>query len=180
MIITLIGMPGAGKSSAGQKLASILGYGFIDTDKLVIGSSGTALQDIVNNMGDTALIRAEEQSILGLDLKDNCIIATGGSVVYSQKAMQYLKEKSVIVYLDVPYGTIVQRLSNLNTRGVVGLREKGLYGLYKERTALYRSFAEHTIEVSRKDKVVDVVNRIIATVLAGHGADIHGQPPENQ
>lgn len=171
MIITLIGMPGAGKSSAGQKLASFLGYGFIDTDKLVIDGSGTGLQNIVNDMGDIALVTAEEQSILGLDLNDNCIIATGGSVVYSEKAMQFLKSRSVVVYLDVPFGTIVMRLSNLATRGVVGLKEKGLNGLYEERTVLYRSFADHIIEVDRKDKVVDVAKKIMAKVLPEHEAN---------
>lgn len=165
MIITLIGMPGAGKSSAGQKLASILGYEFIDTDKLVIDKSGTDLQNIVNDLGDIALIKAEEQSILELKLTENCIIATGGSVVYSGEAMKFLKEKSVIVYLDVPFGVIVSRLSNLATRGVVGLKEKGLYGLYKERTALYTSFADYTIEVARKDRVKDVADKIMHCIL---------------
>jgi shikimate kinase len=172
MIITLIGMPGAGKSSAGQKLAFLLGYEFIDTDKLVINGSGTGLQNIVNDLGDMALIRAEEQSILDLKLKDNCIIATGGSVVYSNNAMQFLKARSVVVYLDVPYGVIVTRLSNLTTRGVVGLKEKGLHGLYKERTLLYRSFADHIIEVGRKDKLVDVTKKIMVKVLPEQDADI--------
>nr|WP_321496376.1 shikimate kinase [uncultured Methanolobus sp.] len=160
MIITLIGMPGAGKSSAGIKLASLLGYEFIDTDKLVIDDSGKGLQDIVNDLGDMALLKAEEQSIISMKLKDNCIIATGGSVVYSEKAMNFLKSNSVIVYLDVPFGTIVSRLSNLTTRGVVGLKEKGLHGLYEERTGLYMSFADHIIEIGRKDKVMDVVEKI--------------------
>ncbi|WP_319508414.1 shikimate kinase [uncultured Methanolobus sp.] len=172
MIITLIGMPGAGKSSAGQKLASMLGYEFIDTDKLVIDGSGTGLQDIVNDLGDMALIRAEEQSILDLKLKDNCIIATGGSVVYSEKAMRSLKARSVVVYLDVPFGTIVMRLSNLTTRGVVGLKEKGLHGLYEERTVLYRAFADHIIEVGRKDKVADVAKRIMDEILPGSGTGV--------
>ncbi len=166
MILTLIGMPGAGKSSAGKKMASILGYGFIDTDKLVIDESGTDLQNIVNDLGDMALIRAEEQSIMALNLKDNCIIATGGSVVYSEKAMDFLKQRSVIVYLDVPFEIIVSRLSNLNTRGVVGLKEKGLQGLYEERTGLYRFFADHIIRVNREDKVKDVVKKIMETVLS--------------
>jgi shikimate kinase len=165
MIITLIGMPGAGKSSAGTKLASMLGYDFIDTDKLVIDDSGKGLQDIVNDLGDVALLKAEEQSIITMDLQDNSIIATGGSVVYSEKAMNFLKSHSVIVYLEVPFGTIVTRLSNLTTRGVVGLKEKGLHGLYEERTGLYRSFTDHTIEVGRKDKVIDVVNKIRQEVM---------------
>jgi shikimate kinase len=160
MIITLIGMPGAGKSSAGIKLASVLGYEFIDTDKLVIDDSGKGLQDIVNDLGDIALLKAEEQSIVSMELKDNCIIATGGSVVYSEKAMNFLKNNSVIVYLEVPFGTIVSRLSNLTTRGVVGLKEKGLHGLYDERTGLYNSFADYKIEIGRKDKVMDVVKKI--------------------
>ncbi|ETA67420.1 shikimate kinase [Methanolobus tindarius DSM 2278] len=165
MIITLIGMPGAGKSSAGIKLASVLGYEFIDTDKLVIDDSGKGLQDIVNDLGDIALLKAEEQSIVSMELKDNCIIATGGSVVYSEKAMNFLKNNSVIVYLEVPFGTIVSRLSNLTTRGVVGLKEKGLHGLYEERTGLYSSFADYKIEIGRKDKVMDVVKKIREEVM---------------
>jgi shikimate kinase len=160
MIITLIGMPGAGKSSVGKRLARLLGYGFIDTDDLIINAAGAPLQDIVDEQGDMALIGVEERSILGLQLKDNSVIATGGSVVYSERSMQFLKASSVVVYLDVPFEAIARRLSNINTRGVVGLKGKGLRELYQERTGLYAAYADVTIRVGARDKVQDVVTRI--------------------
>jgi shikimate kinase len=160
MIITLIGMPGAGKSSVGKRLARLMGYTFIDTDNLIIHAAGALLQKIVDEQGDMALIGVEEQSILALQLKDNSVIATGGSVVYSEKAMQFLKANSVVVYLDVPFEAIAKRLSNIDTRGVVGLKGKGLRELYRERTGLYTAYADVTIKVGARDKVQDVVTRI--------------------
>ncbi|WP_406656607.1 shikimate kinase [Methanolobus sp. ZRKC2] len=161
MIITLIGMPGAGKSSVGNALASHLGYCFIDTDALIQEYSGSALQELIDEKGDTALIDVEEECILLLELQDNCIISTGGSVIYSEKAMHFLQNQSIIVFLDVPFGIIKNRLSNLDKRGVVGLKDKGLYQLYKERSGLYAEFAEIRIKVKGRDKVRDVVGKIV-------------------
>ncbi|MBN2109490.1 MAG: shikimate kinase [Methanosarcinaceae archaeon] len=161
MTITLIGMPGAGKSSVGKALARRLAYRFIDTDVLIQEHSGAALQELIDGMGDLALVGAEEECILSLKLQDDCIISTGGSVVYSGKAMHFLREGSSIVFLDVPFGIIKRRLSNLDSRGVVGLKDKGLYQLYRERSRLYAGFADIRIRVKGKDKIRDVVEKIV-------------------
>jgi len=161
MIITLIGMPGAGKSSAGKALARRLGYCFIDTDNLIREQAGTALQKLLDEKGDLALIDVEEGCVLSLEPEDNCVISTGGSVVYSGKAMEFLQARSSIIFLDVPFGIIRSRLSNLDTRGVVGLKDKGLHQLYKERSRLYAEFADIRIKVNGKDKVKDVVEKIV-------------------
>ena len=166
MRITLIGMPGAGKSSVGKRLALLLGYVFIDTDDLIIHAAGSLLQDIIDKRGDMGLIGIEEQCILGLELQDNCIIATGGSVVYSDRSMTFLRSNSTIIFLDVPYETIARRLSNVDTRGVVGLKGRGLRELYQERTGLYAAYADMTIRVTGRDRVQDVVNRITERMQA--------------
>jgi shikimate kinase len=166
MIITLIGMPGAGKSSVGKRLARLLGYTFTDTDDLIIHAAGTMLQDIVDEKGDMGLIGIEEQCILSLELQDDCIIATGGSVVYSDRSMAFLRSNSTIIFLDVPYETIARRLSNIDTRGVVGLKGRGLRELYQERTGLYAAYADMTIRVTGRDRVQDVVNRITERMQA--------------
>lgn len=160
MIITLIGMPGAGKSSVGKALSRHRGYCFIDTDILIQEHSGAALQELIDRRGDLALIDVEEECILSLELLDNCIISTGGSVVYSEKAMHFLQNSSTVIFLDVPFGIIKKRLSNLDTRGVVGLKDKGLYQLYKERSCLYAEFADIRIKVEGRDKIRDVLEKI--------------------
>ena len=161
MTITLIGMPGAGKSSVGRSLAKLLGKPFIDTDDLIVGTSSSPLQDIVDLHGDMALMDIEEQCILRISPGQGCIISTGGSAVYSKKAMEYLREISTIVFLDVPFKLISHRLSNIDTRGVVGLKDKSLRELYQERVGIYRAYADIIIKVDPKDRVEDVVNSIV-------------------
>ncbi len=163
MTITLIGMPGAGKSSVGKALAKRLGKPLIDTDDLIIETSIAPLQDIVDLHGDMALIDIEEQCILRIMPGQDCIISTGGSVIYSKKAMEFLKEISIVVFLDVPFKLISNRLSNIDTRGVVGLKDRGLHELYQERAGIYRAYADITIKVGPTDGVEDVVNSIIRT-----------------
>ncbi|MDG6244636.1 MAG: shikimate kinase [Methanolobus sp.] len=161
MTITLIGMPGAGKSSVGKALAKRLGKPFIDTDDLIVDASSAPLQDIVDQHGDLALMDIEEQCILRIVPGQDCIISTGGSVVYSKKAMDFLREISTIVFLDVPFQLISRRLSNIDTRGVVGLKDKDLNELYQERSGIYRNYADIIIQVDEKDRVEDVLNSIV-------------------
>ena len=94
--IVLIGMPASGKSSFGVLLAKALGRDFIDTDLLIQAREGALLQDIIMDKGIDEFIRIEEEVITGLDCT-NTVIATGGSVVYSHEAMEYLGQKGIIV-----------------------------------------------------------------------------------
>ena len=76
------------------------------------------LQALIDKQGDSALIRFEEEAILELEQVDNCIISPGGSVVYSEKAMEHLKKISKIVFLDAPFRSIVRRIPNARKRVV--------------------------------------------------------------
>lgn len=161
MILTLIGMSGGGKSTVGKVLARRLRYRRIDTDKLIEDTKGKKLQSLIDEDGDMALIGIEQDCILSMQLPDDCIISTGGSVVYSEKSMNFLKENSTIIFLDVPFTTLEKRLSNIGNRGVVGLKHGSLYDIYQERYPLYQKYADMTIHVSDSDSVRDVVKKII-------------------
>lgn len=161
MIITLIGMAGGGKSTVGKVLARHLGYKRIDTDNLIENETGKKLQSLIDENGDMALIDIEEGCILSLQLPDNCIISTGGSVVYSEKSMNYLKEHSTVVFLDVPFNTLEKRLSNIGSRGVVGLKDGSLNDIFLERYPLYQKYADITINVSDSDVVRTVVKKVL-------------------
>ena len=76
--ITLIGMPGSGKSTVGVLLAKFLGYGFLDVDLVIQRQEGALLQDIIDRRGVAAFLDAEEQAVLGLSC-DKHVIAPGGS-----------------------------------------------------------------------------------------------------
>lgn len=159
--ISLIGMPGAGKSTTGRLLATLLNFEFIDTDHLICRQYQRSLQNIVNEDGYMKLRQLEEQVILDLDA-EHTVISTGGSAVYSAAAMQHLSEISKVVYLSAPYDVIAERIKNLDTRGLVKQARQSLYDLYTERTALYEKYAEITVDATLSaEDVADNIKDVI-------------------
>ncbi len=143
--IVLIGMPAVGKSTIGVLLAKRLGRYFLDTDVFIQAVSGRTLQEIIDTEGLEKFCELEAEHIICID-RTNCVIATGGSVVYSETAMNHLKETSEIVYLNLPLEMIKKRLTDLNIRGVVMSKGKTLDDLYKQRTLLYKKWADITVD----------------------------------
>jgi len=163
MNITLIGMPGVGKSFIGKRLATVLGYKFLDIDDVIVEREGKKLQDIIDERGNDEFMEIEERCILELDDIDGHILSPGGSVVYSTDAAGFLKRNSIIVYLRDDFENIRKRIKNLESRGIVGLKEKGLRGLFEERTKLYEKYADIIIDVD-EFSADTIVKRILECV----------------
>jgi len=161
MNITLIGMPGVGKSFLGKQLAKKLSHNFLDVDEVIEKKTGLKLQQIIDNLGDEEFLKIEERAILELGEVKNSVIAPGGSVIYLPKAMDFLKKISVIVFLNAPFEFIEKRLVNRDRRGIVGLKNKDLKTLFDERTALYKKYADFTVEVLKDSDFQVVVDDII-------------------
>ena len=143
--ITLIGMPAVGKSTVGHLLAADLEYGFIDCDDLIIQSEKQTLSQIIAKKGLDEFLDIEKKHILSIGCK-NHIIATGGSAVYKEKAMQHLSDISTIIYLRVDCDTLAARLSDMSGRGVAIAPGKSIQDLYKERTPLYDAWCDIKID----------------------------------
>ena len=156
--IVLIGMPSAGKSTVGVILAKTLGMNFIDTDLVIQEKTGRLLQKIINDDGINDFLKIEENSILSLKVK-NTIIATGGSVIFSDKAIEYLKQEGIAVYLKVQFEEIVKRLDNITTRGVVLANGQSLKDMYNQRVPLYEKCADIIIDCSNKG-VEKIIHKI--------------------
>ena len=139
--ITLIGMPGAGKSTVGVVLAKIMGYEFIDSDLVIQKQTGKLLHEIISENGNKGFIEVENEINSKLEV-ENSIIATGGSVVYCKDAMKHLAEISTIVYIKLSYEEIKKRLGDLEERGVVLDDGETLKQLYDERVVLYEKYAD--------------------------------------
>lgn len=147
--IILTGMPGAGKSTIGVLLAKAAKKPFMDTDLMIQHQENRYLQDLINNDGIESFIKIEESIILGITV-ENHIIATGGSAIYSNVAMEHLKRNGVIVYLDLKFYLIERRIKNIKTRGIALKSGQTLKSLYEERTPLYKSHADIVIDCSHK------------------------------
>lgn len=138
-------MPASGKSTAGVLLAKAVGYGFIDTDLLIQNAQKALLCDIIAREGAEKFIAIEE-SVNAELWAERCVVATGGSVVYGERAMRHLKELGTVVYLQLSEKTLEKRLKNIFRRGVV-MRRAGetVADLYAERVPLYEKYADVTV-----------------------------------
>ncbi len=148
--IILIGMSGAGKSTLGVLLAKALGLNFTDTDLLIQQAEGKLLQRIIDEDGLSYFMEAEERVVSTLEAEDS-VIATGGSVVYSEAAMAHLRELGTVVYLKVDYEELAGRLSNIKTRGIVFKGAHDLRSVYEERLPLYERYADLTVACTGRD-----------------------------
>ena len=162
MNITLIGMPGAGKSTVGVVLAKRMGMDFIDTDLIIQKEYNKTLSEIINEKGIEEFKKVENDVISKLEL-DNTIIATGGSAVYGKEAMKHLRDISKVVYIELTEENIEDRLGDLNERGVVLEDGETLQELYDERIPLYKKYAH--IIVNANDMVLREVVKNIEKVM---------------
>lgn len=153
-------MPGSGKSTIGVILAKRLGYDFVDTDNLISDREKTTLQDIIDKKGVSEFLKIE--GIVGEELNiDNTVIATGGSMVFSDSAMKNLLKDSKCVFIDVPLPEIKRRVKNINTRGIAMEKDDTLDTLYEKRMPKYREYADITVEVKQNSKIDNVVSKIL-------------------
>ena len=151
--IVLIGMPGAGKSTVGVILAKAAGLQFCDTDLIIQQKTGRKLQEIINSDGIEKFLETESDVLSELSV-ENSVIATGGSAVYSEAAMQNLKRTGIAVWLDVPLCEVKRRIDNITTRGIVMHPGESLESIYAERLPLYRKYADITVSCSATEETV--------------------------
>ena len=138
--VILIGMPGSGKSTVGVVLAKVLGYRFIDSDLEIQSQEGKRLPELIEEFLDIeARVNASIEA-------ERCVIATGGSVVYRDSAMQHLKEIGTVVYLKLTCEELEERLGDLRCRGVALQEGQTLQSLYEERIPLYEKYADITVD----------------------------------
>ena len=160
--ITLIGMPASGKSTVGVILAKILGLSFIDTDLVIQQREGALLCDIISERGLEGFLKAEESAVLSIS-PSNTVIATGGSVVYSEAGMEYLKSLGKIVYLKVEKEDLFKRLHNIKQRGVVLSPGETLDEMYAARSVLYEKYADIVIDETNAsvEETVEMIRELM-------------------
>lgn len=160
--IVLIGMPGSGKSTLGVLLAKALGYSFIDTDLIISRIAGKPLQKILDEDGLDSFLNVEEK--VGMELEcEKTVVATGGSMVLSKKAMDSLKKQGKVLYINVPLNEIKRRVTNIKTRGIAFKKGETLEDVYRVRVPLYEKYADITVDFvdSTNGGIEDTINLMV-------------------
>lgn len=139
--IILIGMPGCGKSTVGVVLAKNMAMDFVDSDLVIQRETGKKLSQLLDEFGDEGFRDIENRINAALDVHDS-VIATGGSVIYGQEAMAHLRTLGTVIYLQLSYEQIEDRLGDLHARGVTIQPGQTLQDLYDERCPIYERWAD--------------------------------------
>ena len=145
--ISLIGMPGVGKSTVGVILAKNTGLAFVDSDLDIQVREQATLQEILERDGHQALRDIEQQVLLDIPLT-GAIMSTGGSAVYSEPAMLRLKQAGPVVYLAADLATLEQRVAAAPLRGIASDKNQSFADVYAERVPLYEHFADLRIDAT--------------------------------
>nr|WP_325196619.1 shikimate kinase [uncultured Oscillibacter sp.] len=160
--VILIGMPGTGKSVVGRALAERLGYTFIDADDVIVKTTGKTLPEILRTDGLDAFLEIEAGVGETMDYEDT-VIATGGSMVLSEKAMEHLKENGVVVWLETPLSQISDRMpDDLTDRGIAAPQNMTIRQIYEQREPLYARYAD--LIVASKDGEDDTAHQVEAVM----------------
>lgn len=136
--VVLIGMPGAGKTSAGKRLARMMSRPFIDIDDAIAAECGKSAADIIRESGEDAFRAIETQVTGAYAAKSGMVIACGGGVVTRDENYALLHQNSRIVMIDRP-------LKELSCEGRPMSQSQGVDKLAQERMPIYRRWADITI-----------------------------------
>ena len=151
-------MAGAGKTSVGKALSLELGYEFLDTDKIIEISYGKS-KDIIDSEGKDRFRAIEEEVLLSIKFK-NILLATGGSAVFSPLAMEHLRNNSDVIYLEVSFENISERVLDFKERGFIKESHQSIEEAYMERLALYEKYADYS--VTNNNSMKDCIQKILS------------------
>jgi shikimate kinase len=154
--IVLIGMPSSGKSTIGKRLSQELAMDFIDTDTLIKQRENKELRDIVNTSGLEKFLEIQDEVLSAVNVH-NCIIATGGSVVYNANGLQHLADIGIVFYLELNFEEVEARITT--PRRFARGNEQSFYDVFMERKPLYEKYSFITVKCSGKS-----VNEIVEEI----------------
>ena len=167
--ISLIGMPGGGKSTVGRHLARHLHLPFVDSDHEIEARIGGPIREFFEAQGEAAFRDVEQEVIDALTQGGAKVLATGGGAVLREPNRRALHERTTVVYLRSTPEELFRRLRHDTHRPLLQVLEpqRRLRELYRERDPLYRRTAHFVIETSRPS-VPTLVNMILMQLeLAG-------------
>ncbi|MDA8709756.1 shikimate kinase [Gammaproteobacteria bacterium] len=142
--ISLIGMAGAGKTSVGKELARTLGFSFIDSDALIEKQHGKSLQNILDDEGYIKLREIENIALKSIQF-NKTILSTGGSAVYSDEAMEHIQQNSKVIFLEVPFSQILERVPSFLDRGFAKAPNQSVENAFGERQELYKKYSDSVV-----------------------------------
>jgi shikimate kinase len=161
-IVTLVGMPGSGKSTVGRQLARRLGWPFVDSDAAIEQELGCSIRSYFEQHGEPAFRDVEQRVIDRLLSSPVQVLATGGGAVLREANRQQLHQRSFVVYLRSSPEELFRRLRHDTHRPLLQVADplRRLRDLFRDRDPLYRGVASFVVETGRP-----TVRMLVNTIL---------------
>jgi len=149
--ISLVGLPGSGKSTVGRHLAKQLGRAFFDSDAEIEKRIGMPIRDWFTVHGEDAFRDIEQDVIDELTQQPGIVLATGGGAVLRPSNRDALHSRTHSFYLRSSPEELFRRLRHDTQRPLLQVDDplRRLRDLFRERDPLYRRVAHYVVETPR-------------------------------
>ena len=169
LILSLVGLPGSGKSTVGRQLSRRLQLPFFDSDQVIEHQLGCSIREYFEREGEARFRDVEELVIDELTQRSSGVLSTGGGAVLRPDNRLHLRGRSQVVYLNSSPDELFRRLRHDVNRPLLQVADplSRLRDLYMLRDPLYRETAHFVMETGRPS-VATLVNTILVQLeLAG-------------
>ena len=157
--ITLIGLPGCGKTTVGNLLSDKLKYEFVDMDFYIENKQQKSIIELFRN-GEDYFRNIETETCKVLGEISKTIISSGGGVIKKSINIEYLKKNSIVVFIDRPVENILGDIQ-VEKRPLLANGKEVLYKLYDERYDLYKKYCDYRVEnTGSLDEIVDKIAKL--------------------
>lgn len=162
MLIFLVGFMGCGKSYTGRKIAPILGYNYVDMDKIIEAQEAISIKEIFEQKGEAYFRNLEHQYLLDLDTNQNLVISTGGGVPCFFNNMEIMNQKGITIYLNRSKAVVIPRLlQGAHKRPLIqNMDEATLNNFYDAKLAERASFYEQAQIFAGDANVEDILKML--------------------
>jgi shikimate kinase len=174
LIVSLVGLPGSGKSTVGRHLARRLRFPFFDSDQAIEARLGCSIREYFEREGEDSFRDVEEVVIEELTRNQQGILSTGGGSVLRAANRDNLKNRGQVVYLKSSPDELFRRLRHDLNRPLLQVADplSRLRELFAVRDPLYREAANFVIETGRPS-VTTLVNMILMQLELSGVLDRH-------
>ncbi|MDQ0351006.1 shikimate kinase [Alkalibacillus filiformis] len=175
----LIGFMGSGKTTIGQYLAHSMEIPFVDTDDEIVNRVGMSIPKIFEHYGEP-YFRKVESEVLKSFSKQSCVIATGGGIIELDANRQMLKNDDFLtIWLDTQFDTIMNRLTNDESRPLWNQNVEKRMSLFNSRQPLYDVTSHFSVKVDDRP-VEDLVEEIKRYIYSYTTIETERQYDENR
>ena len=167
MIVTLTGFMGSGKTTVGRIIADALGCPFLDLDEAVAAATGMTIPDIFAAEGESGFRERERKALekaIARDGSGTGVLALGGGTVTIPAAARLLREKTLCIYLEASFDTLMERIAGQTGGRPLATSPDALRARLEERRPLYEATAAVTVPTDGLTPE-EVADEIIISVL---------------